>query len=149
MSLAGNALRRQRTIVDTVELLTRQALGPLLPTLQVLRSRDHPGDIRDHLVNLYFLAGDVDQGFGTQEDDARFVVRIATRNGVKRAGAALPVDDELRSVGADLLDVLAADEDLGGIVGKFVLSHWEYGEPKGSTYTYLALIFAVEFVTEE
>ncbi|MCV6612017.1 MAG: hypothetical protein OIF55_14670 [Amphritea sp.] len=149
MNLAAEALRRQFDIRNKVDQLIKQALGNTLPGLEVLRSRDHPMDSGDHLVNIFFIEGDVDQDIGRQTDRGRLVVRLASRNGVGRGGVASAVDDELTSLGAQMLDVLAEGENLGGLVKNFVLNRWEYGEPEGSVYTYLALVFAVDYETEE
>lgn len=143
------ALRKRREIRDTVR--QRIVDGTDFSDDQVLGSRDQPLGELKKFVNIFFLGVDRDtQNHSHHGDGGKLVVRIATRNATARGNAdALCVDDELDELAVPIIEALEVDDSLGSLVDQFNSSRHEYGEPQGSAFTYLALMYDVEYETKD
>lgn len=115
-------------------------LGPSeLTTLEVLFSRDQPSSRAMGFINVYFLAGDVTQEHNNRGDDGRLVVRI----GYRSSG---DVDSELDDLAKLVVQQLGEPVNrLDGVVDEFTETRWEYGAPEGSSVSFLALIYNVQY----
>lgn len=138
MSVQIAAIEKRKAIRDKTKELLKA--GPeRLGSLEVLFSRELPNRDANGFINVYFLAGNVEQSRGNRDDSGQLVVRI----GCRTAG---DVDSDLDDLAKLVVDQLGAPVDrLAGQVDKFEEVRWEYGAPEQSTVSFLALIYQVEY----
>lgn len=138
--LSIQSINRRGEVREKVKALIEAGTG--LEGVPVLFSREQPENNSHKFINVYFLAGDVEQGFQRREDSGKLVVRI----GLRTTG---DVDASLDAIAVDIVKQLGDGEGrLEDSVDEFSEIRWEYGAPENSTVSFLALIYTVEYTEQ-
>ena len=94
----------------------------------------------DHAVSVFFLKGDVDEGY-YRDDGAVLAIRIIT-------SSQQDPQEELDGLADSIENVIATDVTLGGIVQHATQKQWQY-QPDDTGRHILALLYDVNYQTNQ
>ncbi|WP_394165119.1 phage tail terminator protein [Neptunomonas phycophila] len=134
------ATRHRQLIRQTVKTLITDALSYMSGLAVTTQMRVDIPEGHDHAVSVFFLKGDVDEGY-YRDDDAVLAIRIIT-------SSQQDPQEELDGLADSIENVIATDVTLGGIVQHATQKQWQY-QPDDTGRHILALLYDVNYQTNQ